>query len=80
MDITLQGSSLATSKKQCGWVKFVVGQLSKDIQKEYPGIQGFFERNLRNMRLFHSEIQRHEKLQLLVAEISLGSTRYFLFN
>ena len=61
---------IVDKQKQGGWGKFVVEQLSKDIQKEYPGIQGFSERNLWNMRLFYSEIQRHEKLQPLVAEIS----------
>ena len=48
----------------------MVEQLSKDIQKEYPGIQGFSTTNLWNMRLFYSEIQQHEKLQPLVGEIS----------
>ncbi len=50
-------------------------QLSKDIQKEYPGIQGFSTTNLWNMRLFYSEIQQHEKLQPLVGEISWTNWR-----
>jgi predicted nuclease of restriction endonuclease-like (RecB) superfamily len=48
----------------------VVEQLSKDIQGEYPGIQGFSTTNLWNMRLFYLEIQQHENLQPLVGEIS----------
>ncbi len=58
-------------KQQClGWGKSVVEQLSKDIQKEYPGIKGFSTTNLWNMRFFYNEIQQNGKLQPLVGEIS----------
>ena len=64
------GRMIVDKQQELGWGKSVVEQLSKDIQKEYPGIQGFSTTNLWNMRLFYSEIQQHEKLQLLVGEIS----------
>ncbi len=64
------GRMIVEKQRGLGWGKSVVEQLSKDIQKEYPGIQGFSTTNLWNMRLFYSEIQQHEKLQPLVGEIS----------
>ena len=44
--------------------------LSKDIQREYPGIQGFGVRNIWNMARFYSEYQSNTILHPLVAEIS----------
>lgn len=48
----------------------VVENLSQDIQKEFPGIQGFSARNMWDMARFYSEYQSNEILQPLVAEIS----------
>lgn len=64
------GRMIVDKQQELGWGKSVVEQLSKDIQEEYPGIQGFSGRNLWNMRFFYSEIQQNKKLQPLVAEIS----------
>ena len=44
--------------------------LSRDIQKEFPGIQGFGVRNMWDMARFYAEYQSNEILQPLVAEIS----------
>jgi len=64
------GQIIVDKQQHLGWGKSVVEQLSKDIQKEYPGIKGFSTTNLWNMRFFYNEIQQHEKLQPLVGEIS----------
>ncbi|MCK5522188.1 MAG: DUF1016 family protein [Thiomargarita sp.] len=64
------GGMIVEKQQLLGWGKSVVEQLSKDIRQEYPGIQGFSVRNLWNMRLLYLELQQHEKLQPLVAEIS----------
>lgn len=63
MRITVQQTAL-------GWGKSVVENLSQDIQKEFPGIQGFSARNMWDMARFYSEYQSNEFLQPLVAEIS----------
>jgi predicted nuclease of restriction endonuclease-like (RecB) superfamily len=47
----------------------VVEQLAKDLQAEFPGIQGFSVRNIWYMRNFYHAYQKNEKLQPLVAEI-----------
>ncbi|MGK5092548.1 PDDEXK nuclease domain-containing protein [Deltaproteobacteria bacterium TL4] len=52
------------------WGKSVVEQLAKDLQSEFPGIQGFSVRNIWYMRNLYTEYIHNEKLQPLVAEIS----------
>jgi predicted nuclease of restriction endonuclease-like (RecB) superfamily len=59
-----------SAKVKDGWGKSVVETLSKDIQKEFPGISGFSVRNLWYMKQFYDEYSGNEKLQPLVAEIS----------
>ena len=44
--------------------------MSKELQKEFPGISGYSERNLWLMTQFYNEYQKVEFLQPLVAEIS----------
>jgi len=63
------GSSLS-EKLKAGWGKAVAETLSDDIQKEFPGIQGFSARNLWYMVKFYEEYAGNEILQPLVAEIS----------
>jgi predicted nuclease of restriction endonuclease-like (RecB) superfamily len=53
-----------------GWGKSVVENISKDIQMEFPGIQGFSSRNMWYMVQFYDQYSGNEFLQPLVAEIS----------
>ena len=64
------GRQITERQKQLGWGKSVVENLSKDIQEEFPGIQGFGARNSWNMARFYAEYQSNEFLHPLVAEIS----------
>jgi len=64
------GRQITERQKALGWGKSVVENLSKDIQKEFPGIQGFGVSNLRDMARFYTEYQSNEILQPLVGEIS----------
>ena len=64
------GRQITERQKELGWGKSVVENLSKDIQQEFPGIQGFGVSNLRDMARFFSEYQANEILQPLVGEIS----------
>lgn len=63
------GKRITEQQTALGWGKSVVENLSRDIQKEFPGIQGFGVRNMWNMALFYTEYQSNEILQPLVAEI-----------
>ena len=63
------GRQITERQKELGWGKSVVENLSRDIQKEFPGIQGFGVSNLRDMARFYSEYQSDAILQPLVGEI-----------
>ena len=64
------GKMIVERQEKEGWGKSVVERLAKDLQKEFPGIKGFSERNLWNMRIFYLIYKDIKKLQPLVAEIS----------
>ena len=64
------GKSIVAKQEKLGWGKAIVETLAKDLQKEFPGIQGFSARNLWNMRIFYLAYKDDTKLQPLVAEIS----------
>jgi predicted nuclease of restriction endonuclease-like (RecB) superfamily len=52
------------------WGQAIVPVLSAELQKEFPGVSGFSERNLWLMAQFHTEYHDVEFLQPLIAEIS----------
>ena len=64
------GRRITEQQAALGWGKSVVETLSRDIQKEFPGIKGFGVRNMWDMARFYTEYQSDEILQPLVAEIS----------
>ena len=64
------GKRITEQQTALGWGKSVVENLSRDIQKEFPGIKGFGVRNMWDMARFYAEYQFDEILQPLVAEIS----------
>lgn len=64
------GKRITEQQAELGWGKSVVENLSRDIQKEFPGIKGFGARNMWDMARFYAEYQSNEILQPLVAEIS----------
>ncbi len=63
------GRSIVSRQRKGTWGKSVVEHLAKDLQMEFPGIQGFSVRNIWNMRNFYVSYHRKTKLQPLVAEI-----------
>ena len=64
------GQRIAEKQKALGWGRSVVVNLAKDLRLEFPGVQGFSDRNIWNMRNFYVLYHQHPKLQPLVAEIS----------
>jgi len=63
------GESIIEKQEQYGWGKSIVENLSKDLQKEFPGVKGFSSSNLWRMRNFFTEYQGNTKLAPLVREI-----------
>ena len=64
------GKMIVERQKKHGWGKAIVENLAKDLQKEFPGIQGFSSRNIWYMRNLFRLYDGSIKLQPLVAEIS----------
>src|SRR3970040_2907710 len=64
------GRSIVAKQESLGWGKAIVETLAKDLQKEFPGIQGFSSANLWRMRNFYLTYHLNEKLAPLVREIS----------
>jgi predicted nuclease of restriction endonuclease-like (RecB) superfamily len=64
------GGLISASVRQKGWGEKVVVNLSNDIQADFPGIRGFSQRNLKNMRRFYDRFSSTEFGQLLTAQIN----------
>lgn len=63
------GKMIITKQESEGWGKSVVNTLSKDLQKEFPGISGLSTQNIWRMRQFYKIYATNEKLAPLVREI-----------
>ena len=63
------GGEIECKQQEQGWGKSIVEVLAKELQKEFPGIQGFSARNLWRMRNFYLEYSQIELLPPSVAEL-----------
>ena len=70
------GRMIVERQEKEGWGKSIVEKLATDLQKEFPGIQGFSARNIWYMRIFHLTYRENQRLQPLVAEI--GWTKHLV--
>lgn len=66
------GKGIVERQERLGWGKSVVEQLSKDLQQEFTGQEGFSAQNLWYMRQLYQEYAAHPNLQQLVGEIPWG--------
>ena len=64
------GKGIVEQQEKHSWGKSIVETLAKDLQKEYPGINGFSAGNIWRMRNFFSQYHSSKKLAPLVREIS----------
>ncbi len=64
------GRMIVERQEKYGWGRSIVENLAKDLQKEFPGIQGYSARNIWYMRMFYTIYRKNAKLQPMVAEIS----------
>jgi len=61
---------MITRRQEGGtWGKSIVEKLSKDLQKEFPGMKGFSAQNLWYMRQIYTRYKDNTKLQPMVGEI-----------
>lgn len=47
------GQSVVERQKKDGWGVSIIEQMSRDIQKDFPGIEGFSASNISRMRAFY---------------------------
>ncbi len=63
------GKSVSKQMDNQGWGKSIVEQLSKDLQREFPGIRGFSASNIWRMKTFYDTYKDNQKLAPVVREI-----------
>ena len=63
------GGEIDRQQREKSWGKSIVEALAEELQKEFPGVQGFSARNLWRMRNFYIEYTQNAKLPPTVAEI-----------
>ncbi len=66
------GKLIVENQERDGWGKSVVEQLSKDLQREFPGKNSFSARNLWFMRQFYESYRDFPNLKQPVSEIPWG--------
>lgn len=69
------GRAIAEKQTQ-GWGKAIVPTLSKELQAEFPNMDGFSTGNLWLMAQFYTEYQQDTNLVPLVREINLGNYEF----
>ena len=62
------GKTITQRQESFGWGKSVVESLSKELQSEFEGLDGFSPRNLWNMRNFYLAYQNNGNLQAPVCQ------------
>jgi predicted nuclease of restriction endonuclease-like (RecB) superfamily len=63
------GEEIERQQREQGWGKSVITILSKELQKEFPGVKGFSTTNLWRMRSFYLEYSQKAILPPLMGEI-----------
>ena len=63
------GEEIERQQREQGWGKSVVEILAKELQKEFPGVQGFSARNLWRMKNFYLEYSQTVKLPPSASEM-----------
>jgi len=56
------GRYVSANTRQGAWGTDAIATISKNLQKELPGLRGFGERNIKNMRLFYEAWQNIETI------------------
>lgn len=74
------GKRIVEKQNNLGWGKAIVETLAKDLQKEFPGIQGFSAQNLWRMKQFFQAYSGNAKLSPMVREIGWTHNLIILMN
>ncbi len=74
------GNSILDCQAKYGWGSKVIGQLSKDLCMEFPGIKGFSTQNLKYMKRFAEEYKVDEIGQQAVDQIPWGHNVLLMYK
>ncbi len=74
------GRMIVERQEKEGWGKSVVETLATDLQKEFPGMQGFSAQNLWRMKQFFQSYADNAKLSPLVREIGWTHNVMIMMN
>ena len=66
------GRPILARQSAKGWGARVVDRLAADLQREFPGVEGFSSRNLKYMRALAEAWPEEEVVQQLVAQLPSG--------
>ena len=69
------GRLILARQKKAGWGAKVIDRLSQDLQREFPGQQGFSPRNLKYMRAFASAPAKTAIVQQAAAQLPYPATQ-----
>ena len=72
------GRMIVDRQEKQGWGKSIVENLAADLQKEFPGVQGYSRDNLWRMRKFYLQYRDNQKLAPMVQEIGWTHNIYIL--
>lgn len=72
------GKMIVERQEKEGWGKSIVENLAADLQKEFPGVQGYSRDNLWRMRKFYLQYSDNQKLAPMVQEIGWTHNIYIL--
>ncbi len=64
------GKTIYQQQESGKWGEAIVSKLAEDLQKAFPGMRGFSNRNLYTMKELYFSYKKNEKLQTLSAQIS----------
>jgi predicted nuclease of restriction endonuclease-like (RecB) superfamily len=65
------GKAIADKRVEAGWGDAVIDRLSRDLRREFPGVEGFSPRNLRRMQQFYLAHSSPEFLSQVAREMRL---------
>lgn len=72
------GKYVSEHSRKGYWGTSAIEQISEKLQKELPGLRGFSERSIKNMRRFYEEWQAYLNSAAVTAELSKKSNPIFM--
>lgn len=68
------GKYVSQNTRNGAWGSGAIGTISRQLQKELPGLRGFSETNIRYMRLFYENWEQHVNHQPMADDLEVDET------